>query len=174
MVDQFDSLDSNNLIITLRSLRRRFDGVVGPVRSSPKLFALVDQAGPGAQSFGQVLSEGAHRTAALGARLAKIAPASGTVSLDDFEPTPPEPRLSLSEAQELIATTAETLADALDHLGADRWAEAVTVEQVGGGTSETSVLDLGRETARRAIGTLRKLTTLADAMSPADQAAQDD
>lgn len=153
MTDEFKSLAPRDILITLRSIRRRIDGVVAEVRSDPALFGQIDTPNSAGASFAEMLSSGARRTGRLAKALSTAATATRKISSDEFDPPTGEDRLSVEDAQELLTSQTTALADSLEGLEADVWSEAVAVQ----GSSEESVVDLSREVARRAIQTLRDL-----------------
>jgi hypothetical protein len=161
MADQFDSLAPRDILITLRSLERRIDGVVGQVRSDPDLFAQIDSLNSSGSSFADIVSDGATRLSILSEALATAARATRKIGKGDFEPAPRSSRLSIEDAQDQIGTSASSLADSLEKLAADDWSAAVAVN----GEGDLSVVDLAREVARRGVNTLRDLQTRLDQIS---------
>jgi hypothetical protein len=161
MSDQFDSLAPRDILITLRSIRRRIDGVVGQVRSDPVLFSQIDAPNAAGMSFGEILNSGAQSTGHLARALAVAATATRKNSAPEFDPESGAERLSIETAQDLLASDTTSLADSLEGLEADVWSANIAVA----GSGDLSVVHLSREVARRAIGTLRELQTRVDEMS---------
>ncbi len=95
MSDQFDSLAPRDILITLRSMRRRIDGLVGQVRSDPALFCQIDAPNAAGKSFGEILDSGAKSTGHLARALAVAATATRKISAPEFKPEAGAERLSI-------------------------------------------------------------------------------
>ncbi len=161
MADQFESLAPRDLLITLRSLERRIGGVIGQVRSDPDLFALIDEKNSAGQSFADIASAGSVSTSTLADALAVAATATRKMSADQAVSAPGINRLALEDAQSRVGLAAAKLADALDSIEPDDWSAAVEID----GGSNSSVIDLAREVARRGINMLRDLESRKDQIS---------
>ncbi len=153
MTDRYDALSPKDLIITLRSLPRRFGSVAGAVRSDPDLFGRVDEPGPGGTGFGEILSHTARRVAALSTEAlhltSQVDPTVSAAALAGGADTRDREPLERSTAS--IEGNAEALADALDRQDADRWAQPMPLDT--GGTID--LITVVRSTVREAIEGLR-------------------
>lgn len=155
MSDRYDLLSPKDLIITLRSLARRYTAVAGPMRSDPELFGRVDEPGPNGQSMGEVLSETSVRFTALATETLHLANQSEPViSGTAIAPSPRPPssdRLPIEQATASIEGNAEALADTLDRQDGDGWARTAALDSGG----SIDLITLVRSAVRAAIEGLR-------------------
>lgn len=153
MADRYDSLAPQDLITTLRSLRRRFGAVAGPLRSDPELFERIDEPGPDGRSMGDILSHTAERVETLSAEAMRFAvhtePTISGAALHPADHHPP--RQPIESAVASIERNAEALAATLDHQDADSWTRDATVDTGG----QIDLVTLVRGTVREAIEGLR-------------------
>ena len=155
MSDRYDLLSPKDLIITLRSLARRFGAVVGPMRSDPELFDRIDERGPDGPSMGEVLSETSVRFAALvteSLHLAnQTAPVISGAAIGASPQAASGSRLPMEQATASIEGNAEALADTLDRQDGDGWARSAALDSGG----SIDLITLVRSAVRAAIEGLR-------------------
>jgi hypothetical protein len=154
MSDRYDKLRPKDLVITLRSLPRRFEAAVGPVQSDPELFPRIDEPGPDGRSLGETVSTTAQRLVLVGAEIERAVVRDNAVVsaaiVSDSGAAPAE-RLPLERATASIEGTAEGLAALLDRQNADSWARRATLDT--GGTID--LIALVRLAAREGVEGLR-------------------
>lgn len=154
MADRYDSLAPKDLIITLRSMRRRFDEVIGPVLADPDLKPRIDEPGTDGHSMGQLVDGVAQDLALLDDAVDTIATrADPTVSDDVINPSKARAgnRLTLDKAARAIGDRADAMADRLDDVEPDGWNRTAT-------TNSGATIDLVtvvRQAARFGIEGLR-------------------
>lgn len=157
MTDQFDSLSPRDVVITLRSLGRRFGEVDGAARSDPAVFAHLDTAGSHGRSLPDIVVEAAQALSFLGNEVDRVIDRDDAVvpraalEPDERSFTEPPGRATMADAVQSIAAESDRVAARLDRLEAKAWAREADV--TGGG--RTSLLELARECARTAIRDLR-------------------
>lgn len=158
MADRYDELTPTNLVATLRSLRRRWEAVIGAVRSDPDLFSRLDEPGPDRLGLGEITAVTAHQIATLSDAVIRLA-THDDVELSPDVLTPAGPRTArpaVEVATETIASRADGLAAKLEHLPADDWMRTADVSGPSGASSGTVTLtDLVRATVRHGIEGLR-------------------
>ncbi len=151
MNDRYDLLSPKDLLITLRSLARRFGAVSGPMRSDPELFDRIDERGPNGQSMGEVLSETSLRFADLTVQTLNLAnqtaPVISGTAIQPSLRTSPIDRLPIEQATASIEGNAEALADTLDRQDGDGWARTAPVDSGG----SVDLVTLVRSAVRAAI-----------------------
>ncbi len=157
MADRYDDLNPLALTTTLRSLRRRFDDATGPVRSDDELLAKADRPGPEGSSLVEILDHTLRAVAVLAAEATRISTHVDPVSpAEAFDPSSwtagDAPTATLREATDVIAATADELADLLDRQEPDGWNRTATL--TGGGTIR--LIDVVRSVVRQAVEGLRR------------------
>ncbi len=157
MADRYDQLNPNALTTTLRSLRRRFDAVSGPVRSDDDLLAKADRPGPEGSSLVDILDHTLRAVAVLAAEATRICTHVDPVSpAQAFDPATwaagEAPTATLRESSEVVAATADELADLLDRQEPDGWNRTAAI--TGGGTIR--LIDVVRSLVREAVEGLRR------------------
>ncbi|MEZ5230815.1 MAG: hypothetical protein R2710_30325 [Acidimicrobiales bacterium] len=157
MADRYDALTPTNLIATLRSFERRYGAVTGPMRSDPELLARADAPGPDGDSMVDLCNRALRAVSMLGAEAERIATHVDPVSpAAAFDPETwadgSAPVATMAEATDVIASTANQLADRLDGLQSDEWNRTTTI--TGGGSM--SLIDVVRAIAREGVETLRR------------------
>ncbi len=154
MADRYDSLAPKDLIITLRSMRRRFDQVAGPMLADPDLKAKIDEPGPDGLSLGQVVDGVAQDLALLDEAVETIATrADPSVNAHVTDPIKGRAgdRLMLDKAARAIGDSADAMAERLDDVEPDGWNRTAS-------TSDGRTVDLVtvvRQAARSGIEGLR-------------------
>ena len=156
MTDRYDSLSPRDLIVTLRSLPRRFDQVHAGATRTEDLVALIDSAGPDGSSLSSLVNDAAQTMTVLGSAISSVTK-SNTPSVnaqvlkasDRLESDGP-PK-SVKNAVALLSGDAEALADQLDGISADDWARNVDI--TGDGSIQT--VALVQELVRAMIDLLR-------------------
>lgn len=156
MADRYDQLAPRDLLITLRSLPRRLDGVTASERQEPNAWAKRDEPGSDGVSFTEAVVNLGLSMAALEAEVTKMVthsePIIWSAVMESDAPTQPEgPPLNVEGAEQMASSAAIAVADRLDHVGGDEWARSVPL--TGGGS--VSTLELGQQAARTAIEGLR-------------------
>jgi hypothetical protein len=157
MADRYDELTPNNLVVTLRSLRRRFDSVSGAVRSDPKLLDRADLPGADGDSLIDIFDRTMRAVSMLGGEATRICThTEPVVTSAAFDPTSwiaeSGHRATLRESTDVIATTAEELADLLERQEPTGWLR--TAERTGGG--QVDLITVVRSIVRQAIEGLRR------------------
>jgi hypothetical protein len=163
VADQFSSLSPRDVVITIRSLARRFDEVARAA-DDPDLAERVDAVGPGGRSLSDVVTAAAQDLAFLGNEVDRVIDRSHPVvpraalvaSERSFDGAPH--RAGLADAVEAIGVEANRVADRLDHMPASGWSREAAV--AGGG--RVALVDLARELARTGVGHLRAATAQLD------------
>ncbi len=155
MSDRYDLLSPKDLIITLRSLARRYGAVAGPMRSDPDLFGRIDEPGPSERSMGELLSETSGHFAALvteSLHLAnQTAPVISGTAVGGSSRASAGSRLPIEQAVASIEGNAEALADNLDRLDGDGWARSAPLDSGG----SIDLITVVRSAVRTAIEGLR-------------------
>ncbi len=171
MSSRYEQLNPRDIVITLRSFPRRYDGVAGPVLASEKLHALVDVPGADGVSLRERVDSVARTLALLALEIHRtlleddpiLNPGALPDSHRDWEDGPD---LMLSSATELLSGEANSMADELDEIDASAWSR--TAKVAGTGTTVT-VTDLAREAVRVGAEELyRAEAQLADLRAMAD------
>lgn len=156
MADRYDSLSPRDLIVTLRSLPRRFDQIHAGATGTEEQAARIDAPGPEGASLSGLVNDAARTMAVLGAAISGAVTSKTPVvtanALDGQERVEFDgPPMNVKNAIGLLSDDAPKLADQLDRLSADDWARAAAIT---GGGSITAV-DLVRELVRSIIELLR-------------------
>lgn len=153
MADRYDALAPKDLIITLRSLRRRFDEVVGPVLTDPDLKPRIDEVGAGGASMGQLVDGAAQDLALLGEAVEAII-SRAEPSVPDSVGQPAKARSgerqTLDKAAQAIGDRADAMADHLDDVEPDGWNRTATT---GNGTID--LVTVARHAVRSGVEGLR-------------------
>lgn len=154
MNDRYDELAPKHLVTTLRSLRRRWSEVTGPVRSDTELFARIDEVGPGGSSLGELTSLAAHRVEILSEATRRLATHDGVRLVDAvLAPVPVEGgRRALEVATATIGDQSDTVAELLERIPADDWSRVAELE--GGGAVD--LVTLARALVRHGVEGLRQ------------------
>lgn len=158
MTDQFDSLSPRDVVITIRSLGRRFGEVSGAARSDPAVFAHLDAAGPHGRSLPDIVIGAAQALTFLGNEIDRVIDRSDAVVpravIDRDERTFDEApgRATMADAVEAIQAESTRIGDRLDRLEAKAWGREA--ELTGGG--RVQLLEVAREAARTEIRELRE------------------
>lgn len=155
MSDRYDLLSPKDLIITLRSLARRYRAVTGPMRSDPDLFGRIDERGPGGRSMGELLGDTSVHFAGLvteSLHLAnQAAPVISAGAVAGTSSAAAGPLLPIEQAVASIEDNAKRLADNLDRLDGDGWARGAPLDSGG----SIDLVTLVRSAVRGAIEGLR-------------------
>ena len=157
MADQFAKLSPRDVVITIRSLGRRFDEVSGAARSDPEVFDRLDAAGPSGRSLPEIVVQASQELAMLGNEIERVIdrtdPVVPRAAVDPSERHFDQPpgRATMTDAAAAIADEVARVGDRLDRLEAAGWGRTAAV--TGGG--HVSLLDLVREMARTGVGQLR-------------------
>ena len=155
MTDRFDQLAPRDVIITLRSLRRRFD-VVATAAGHPNLGALIDAPGADQPSLAEILTKTAQAVAVIANETERALdhdqPLVAAAAIDrDALVFTDDRTWPLARAVESVADDAERIAERMEAATAGEQARKVDV--VGGGDS--TPLALAQELSRTAINALR-------------------
>ena len=154
MTDRYDSLAPKDLIITLRSLDRRFSDVAGTISSDPDLLERVDEPGPDGQGFGHIVDAAASRLEQLSGAIATVAQSEHPVmSADSIATATPssQPRLPIEQAVRSIARSADVTADVLDTVEVDGWTRSGVLDTGG----SVDLITLVRRAVRDSVEGLR-------------------
>lgn len=157
VADQFDSLSPRDVVITIRSLGRRFGEVSGAARSDPAVFERLDAAGPGGTSLPELAIAASQELSFLGNEIDRVIdradPVVPKAVLDPHERTFDQApgRATMTDAVSAIADESTRLGDRLDGLEPAAWGRRAAVAAGG----DVQVLDLAREAARTGIRYLR-------------------
>ncbi len=168
MADRFDKLAPRDLVITLRSLRRRFGGLASRAALDSAVMASID-APDGAEPSLRARFEQAAQAAALlenelGKALDHDDPVIAAPALDPDERhflDVPGPGASPAQSVDALAADAERAADRIERAGAEELTRGVRV--AGGGT--TTPAALAAELARTEIGALDAIEDLIDRLA---------
>ncbi len=157
MADRYDALTPTNLIATLRSFERRYTAVTGPMRSDPDLIDRADAPGPDGDSMITLCNRALRAVSMLGAEAVRIAthvePVSPAAAFDpDTWADGSAPAATMTEATDVIASTANELADKLDGLSSDEWNRSSSI--TGGGS--ITLVEVVAAIAREGVETLRR------------------
>lgn len=157
VADQFDSLSPRDVIITIRSLGRRFAEVSGAARSDPAVFERLDALGPSGSSLPDLVIAASQELAFLGNEIDRV--------IDRNDPVVPQAvlnpeersfgegrgRATMTDAASAIDDESARVADRLDALEASAWGRRAAV--AGGG--QVQIVELAREAARTGVRYLR-------------------
>lgn len=161
MADRYDRLAPRDLIITMRSLPRRYDEVIGPVRSDPERFARRDEHVEGGSLTG-TLSEVARHLGQLEVEIAKLATQSEPLitgaALGTEPPLPSADRpMGLDAAQSTVGASADAIAATLDRASTEQWAfRAATTDG-----RHITLLEVAQHAARIGAEGLRRTARIA-------------
>lgn len=161
MADQFDQLSPRDVVITIRSLGRRFEEVSGAARSDPAVFDRLDAAGPDGRSLPEIAIAASQALAFLGNEADRIIdhddPVVPRAVVDPGERhfEGPPGRATMTDAVAGLADESARLGDRLSAVEPAAWARSATV--AGGG--RVSLLEVARELARTGITHLRAAET---------------
>lgn len=162
MADRYDQLAPRDLVITLRSFPRRYDEVIGPVRSDPERFARRNEVVDGGSLAGVVAGLARH----LGQLETEISTltthANPLVTGAALRAEPPAPEvdrpMGLDDGQAGVAASSEAIATVLDRASSEQWAfQAATTDG-----RRVSLLEVARHAARVGAEGLRRLQRIAD------------
>ncbi len=156
MTDRYDSLSPRDLIVTLRSLPRRFDQVHAGATLTEDLVALIDAPGPEGFSLSSVANNAARTLAVLRAAIDGVitsnSPTVNAKALDASDRLKSDgPLMTVKNAVGMLSDDAQALGDQLDGISADDWARNADI--TGGGSIQT--VALVRELVRAMITLLR-------------------
>ena len=157
MADRYDSLTPTNLVATLRSFERRYGAVTGPMRSDPELIGRGDTPGPDGESMISLCNRALRAVSMLAAEAERLATHVDPVSpAAAFEPETwsdtTGPAATMTESTDVIARTANDLADRLDGLQPNEWNRSAAI--TGGGS--ITLVEIVQAIAREGIETLRR------------------
>ena len=125
MNDRYSKLAPRDLVITMRSLSRRFDEALGPVRSDPERFARRDEVIDGVSLTGHI--EGlARHLGLLEQEIFKLtAEGEPLINGDALASTPPpaavDRSIGLDAAQAALAASADSIGERLDGVSSEQW-----------------------------------------------------
>ncbi|NNE95717.1 MAG: hypothetical protein HKN24_06780 [Acidimicrobiales bacterium] len=125
MSDRYSKLAPRDLVITMRSLSRRFDEALGPVRSDPERFARRDELIDGASLTGHV--EGlARHLGLLEQEIFKLtSEGDPVINGEALASTPPpaavDRSIGLDAAQAALAASADAIGTRLDGVSSEQW-----------------------------------------------------
>ncbi len=166
MTDQFDSLAPRDVVITLRSFGRRLDEALAPVLADDDLRDLLGSPTRSTPAISETVESLAVAMPVLARAIEVAATANdpvvpaGVTDASEREPADVGPPPSFDTARAAAVDAANDVAEQLDR------ASSATVRRTarvaGGGT--VSVLEIGREAARTAIGALRAVETRAQGL----------
>lgn len=154
MADRYDALAPKDLIITLRSLRRRFDEVVGPVLADPDLKPRIDEVGAGGASLGQLVDGAAQDLTLLGQAIETIVGrADPSVAGQVVQPADARSgdRQPLDKAARAVGDQADAMADHLDDVEPDGWNRTATTDDGG----SVDLVTVARQAVRSGVEGLR-------------------
>ncbi len=155
MADRYDQLSPNDVIITLRSLRRRYRSAVASVESDPALRDEIDQVGPDGRSLRQIAADCASQMTSLSTAIATIL-TTKDATLDAAALRAEHPSTSLASALDVIADQAESTADLLDRQSSEAWTwKAKILHGRPDDPASLNVITASRDMARQAIENLR-------------------
>jgi hypothetical protein len=158
VADQFDSLSPRDVVITIRSLGRRFGEISGAARSDPAVFDQLDAAGPHGRSLPDIVIAAAQAMSFLGNEIDRVIDRNdavvprAVVDPDERTFTEAPGRATMADAVDAITAEATRIADRLDRLDAKAWGREA--ELTGGGRIQ--LMELAREAARTEIRELRE------------------
>lgn len=152
--DRFDVLAPRDLIITLRSLRRRFSSIQSRA-ANPRLSDVMERPGPSGTTLDSLISDAARGASlvasALETSLDAEAPVVAAAALDPTERVFTDDRSwSIEAAVDVIATDAATAADRIDDASADELSRSAAVT----GKGDTTPLAIAQQMARELIEAL--------------------
>ena len=152
--DRFDVLAPRDLIITLRSLERRF-GSVKDRAGNPRLSEIVERPGPSGASLDAVISDAARGGSlvaiALETSLTASEPVVAAAALNPSERVFTDDRgWSIEAAVDTITSDAAAAASRVDDASADELSRAVAVT----GSGATTPLAIAQQLAREFIEAL--------------------
>ncbi len=156
MTDRYDSLSPRDLIVTLRSLPRRFDHVHAAATRTEDLVALIDVPGQDGSSLSSLVHDAAQTMAVLKASISGVITSNTpTVSAHVLEASDrlesDGAPMTVKKAVASLSDDAQALADQLDGVSADDWARNADI--TGGGSIQT--VALVQELVRAMIDLLR-------------------
>ncbi len=156
MTDRYDSLSPRDLIVTLRSLPRRFDQVHAGATRTEDLVALIDAPGQDGSSLSSLVHDAAQTMAVLKAAISGVITSNTpTVSAHVLEASDrlesDGALMTVKNAVASLSDDAQALADQLDGVSADDWARNADI--TGGGSIQT--VALVQELVRAMIDLLR-------------------
>ncbi len=168
VADRFDKLAPRDLVITLRSLRRRFGGLASRAALDAAVMAAIDAPDGAEPSLRGRFEQAAQAAALVENELSKALdhddPVVAAAALDASERhflDVPGTGMSPAQAVDALADDAERAADRLESAAATELTRAVRV--AGGGT--TTPAALGAELARTEIGALSAIEDLLDRLA---------
>ena len=156
MSDRYDSLSPRDLIVTLRSLPRRYGSVQAAATRTQVLAALIDAPNADGLSLSSLINDAERTMTVLGGAINTIVTTNDPVisakalTHEDrvaFDGTSTTVKRSVG----LLGDKAVALADQLDTVSANDWSRTAAV--TGGGT--IALIDLVRDLVRSEIETLR-------------------
>ena len=161
MSDRYDKLAPRDLIITMRSLARRFDEALGPVRSDPERFARRHEPVDGASLVDVVAAMGRH-LGALESEISKLAHRSDPVVTASALAADPPPAQgaedTLDAAQAAVSSSANAIGNLLDSASGEQW----THEAATGDGRKVTLTHVAQHAARVGAEGLRRVQSIAD------------
>lgn len=125
MSDRYSKLAPRDLVITMRSLARRYEEAIGPVRSDSERFARRDQVIDGVSLSGHLAGLARH-LGLLETEISKlISQGEPIINGDALAATPPpaavDRPLGLDAAQAALTTSADAIGALLDGCSSEQW-----------------------------------------------------
>ncbi len=125
MTDRYSKLAPRDIVITMRSLSRRYAEAVGPVRSDPDRFARRDEVVAG-ESLTTHLEGLARHLGLLETEISKlVAEGEPIINGDALASTPPaaavDRSIGLDAAQAALGTSADAIGALLDGVSSEQW-----------------------------------------------------
>lgn len=161
--DRYAKLAPRDLVITLRSLPRRVEETIGPVRSDPERFARRNEVVSNGESLTSHVAALARHMNLLESEISRISTSGEAVingaalSLD--HPAPEVDRLvGLDAAESSLVTSAEAIGGLLDGCSSEQW----TFRAPATNGVKVTLLDLAQHAARIGAEGLRSTAALAD------------
>ncbi len=155
MGDRYELLAPRDLVITMRSLGRRFDELIGPVRSDPDRFSRRDEPIDGVALSAQLAGVARH-LGLLERSIGRLANESepiidGAVLADAPPLADREREMGLDAAEAAIAASGDAIGLLLDSCSSEQWTHRAPATNA----SMISLIEVARHAARIGVEGLR-------------------
>ncbi len=162
MGDRYELLAPRDLVITMRSLGRRFDELIGPIRSDPERFARRDEPIDGVALSAHLAGIARHLgllERSIGRLANESEPIIDAAALADMPPPPEHERdMGLDAAQAAIAASGDAIGLLLDSCSSEQWTHRAPATNA----SMISLIEVARHAARVGVEGLRATERLAE------------
>jgi len=162
MSDRYSKLAPRDLVITMRSLSRRYEEAIGPVRSDPERFARREEVIDGVSLTGHI--EGlARHLGLLEKEISKlISQGKPIVNGDALAATPPpaavDRSIGLDAAQAALTSSTDAIGALLDGCSTEQW----TFRAAASNGIKVRMSDVAQHAARIGAEGLRATQTIVD------------